>query len=261
MHSTSSSHSSLPASLGFAALGLLSLGLAVAPARAQTQDLFVPNLYGGTISRFAGTGPGTFSTTAIPLSGGLSYPAGLAFDSRGNLFVANSAGSDSITEFAFTPGAGATPGTFGTATMLTGGGLAEPNGLAFDASGNLFTSNLLGTTITEFAFNSNTGTFGTGVAAATGLNSPAGLAFDAQGDLFVGSFYGGTITKLAAGATPGTFRTGTVVATDLNGPVFLSFGLLPSAPVPESSTTVSLGLLLALGMGGMVVAARKRRKA
>jgi hypothetical protein len=360
MHSTSSSHSSLPASLGFAALGLLSLGLAVAPARAQTQDLFVPNLYGGTISRFAGTGPGTFSTTAIPLSGGLSYPAGLAFDSRGNLFVANSAGSDSITEFAFTPGAGATPGTFGTgkvvlnggglngvtglafdsrgdlfvgnahgnsitefaagntlgtfgagtvaltggglsypiglafdsrgdlfaangnsnsitefaagatpgtfgATSTLSGGLAEPYDLAFDARGNLFTSNVLGTTITEFAFTpgagSAPGTFGAGTVAATGLNSPAGLAFDVSGDLFVGSYGGGTITKFAAGATPGTFGTGKVVETGLSSPAYLAFGPLPSAPVPEASTTVSLGLLLMLGIGGIVMAARKRRKA
>jgi len=35
----------------------------------------------------------------------------------------------------------------------------------------------------------------------------------------------------------------------------------PSAPVPEASTTVSLGLLLLLGMGGMVVAARRRKTA
>ena len=34
-----------------------------------------------------------------------------------------------------------------------------------------------------------------------------------------------------------------------------------TAPVPEASTTVSLGLLLALGMGGTVMAARKTRKA
>lgn len=33
------------------------------------------------------------------------------------------------------------------------------------------------------------------------------------------------------------------------------------APVPEASTTVSFGLLLLLGLGGMVVAARKRRRA
>ncbi len=33
------------------------------------------------------------------------------------------------------------------------------------------------------------------------------------------------------------------------------------APVPEASTTVSLGLLLALGLGGMVVAAKRKKKA
>jgi len=31
------------------------------------------------------------------------------------------------------------------------------------------------------------------------------------------------------------------------------------APMPEASTTVSLGLLLALGMGGLVVAGRRRK--
>ena len=34
-----------------------------------------------------------------------------------------------------------------------------------------------------------------------------------------------------------------------------------TAPVPEASTTVSLGLLLALGMGGMVVAAKRKKRA
>ena len=32
-----------------------------------------------------------------------------------------------------------------------------------------------------------------------------------------------------------------------------------AAPVPEGSTTVSLGLLLALGMGGLVVAGKRRK--
>ena len=40
---------------------------------------------------------------------------------------------------------------------------------------------------------------------------------------------------------------------------FLAFGPITPLAVPESSTTISLGLLLALGMGGVVVA-RKRRK-
>ena len=37
--------------------------------------------------------------------------------------------------------------------------------------------------------------------------------------------------------------------------------LTTPAPVPEASTTVSLGLLLALGLGGMVVAAKRKKAA
>ena len=40
-----------------------------------------------------------------------------------------------------------------------------------------------------------------------------------------------------------------------------NISVTPNAPVPEASTTVSLGLLLALGMGGLVVAARRKKRA
>ena len=100
--------------------------------------------------------------------------------------------------------------------------------------------------------------------AALGLAALASSA-QAQGDLFAasssatGANSGNSITKFAAGAAPG--GTGTVVETGLNSPSFLAFGPLPSAPVPEASTTVSLGLLLVLGLGGAVMAARKKRAA
>ena len=254
MHFPSSSRSSLPASLGLAALGLVSLGLAAAPARAQTQDLFVSNGNAGTISRFAGTGPGTFSTTATTLSG-LNTPQGLAFDGRGDLFAVNSI-SNSITEFA----AGTTPGTFGATSTLSGG-LSGPFGLAVDARGDLFAANNSGSSITEFA-STGAGTFATGTTFATGgtLNRPLGLAFDARGDLFATNVSGNSVTEFASTGA-GTFGAGKTVETGLSQPSFLAFSPLPSAPVPEASTTVSLGLLLALGMGGMVVAARKKRKA
>ncbi len=41
----------------------------------------------------------------------------------------------------------------------------------------------------------------------------------------------------------------------------LEFNGVPAAPVPESSTTVSLGLLLMLGLGGMTAAAKRKRSA
>ena len=45
------------------------------------------------------------------------------------------------------------------------------------------------------------------------------------------------------------------------GPITQTAIFALNAPVPEASTTVSLGLLLMLGMGGVVVAARKKRAA
>ena len=348
-----------------AALGLTAL--APATAHAQTQDLFVSN-GNNTISRFAGTGPGTFSTTGTPVTApSLSSPEELAFDTRGDLFAANSGvGSNTVTEFV----AGNTPGTFGTTTTLSGGGLSEADGVAVDAQGNLFVSNFFDRTattdsITEFA-STGPGTFGVGAIVETGLNGPGALAFDARGDLFAAnlgsrSLVGAdTIIKFAAGATPGTLGTATTIsapnikflsgiAVDTRGDLFaadigtntlmgnnlgtitefavnpatggllpgqiiisglnlpdglafdaggdlfaansggasiLKFALNPamgtfgaaqtvetgfsdalfpafgpSAPVPESSTTVSLSLLLALGLGGVVAAARKKRRA
>ncbi len=289
-------------------LSLAALGLATllpSAARAQTQDLFVTNLGTNTILRYAGTGPGTFSTTATALSdpnGTLDGPTGLAFDARGNLFASN-AGTNTITEFAAgtTPGtfeaattltgvvgtqvlafdargnlfasnganntitefaAGATPGNFGAATRLTGGGLNTPVGLAFDAQGDLFAANTGGTnTITEFAFTPGVGaapgTFAVTTPLSGGLSQPKGLAFDARGDLFATNVGTNTITEFAFNPTTGALGAAQTVETGLSGPRFVAFG--PSAPVPEASTTVSLGLLLALGLGGMVVAGKRRK--
>lgn len=42
---------------------------------------------------------------------------------------------------------------------------------------------------------------------------------------------------------------------------FDNLSLTASAPVPEASTTISLGLMLALGMGGVVLAAKRKKTA
>ena len=51
---------------------------------------------------------------------------------------------------------------------------------------------------------------------------------------------------------------GTYTATDANGNI-TRHGFI-GAPVPEAATTVSLGLLLALGLGGMALSARKKAR-
>jgi DNA-binding beta-propeller fold protein YncE len=71
-------------------------------------------------------------------SAGLSNPQGMAFDSAGNLYVAN---ADANTIERFTPGGAST--VFAT-------GLSHPIGLAFDTAGNLYVVNGFNNTIERF---------------------------------------------------------------------------------------------------------------
>ena len=126
-------------------------------------DLFATNILNGhnSITEFAaGATPGTFGATSTLADPSLNDPDALAFDARGDLFVANKLGGTngqgSITEFAFSAAAG----TFGGAKTFTDPTLISPSGLAFDATGHLFASNVGGGSnnlgsVSEFAVNPN----------------------------------------------------------------------------------------------------------
>jgi hypothetical protein len=92
-------------------------------------------------------------------------PLGLAFNSAGNLFVANDA---DILEF--------TPGGVQSIFATDIGGEAES--LAFDCAGNLFVTSKLQQKIYEVTPDGTVNVFATG----TGTRGP--LAFDSEGDLF-----------------------------------------------------------------------------
>ena len=224
-------------------------------------NLFVVNNAGGSnffgsVTEFAaGATPGTFGAVTTLTDPSLNSPFGLAVNALGSLFVANN-DSGAITDFS----AGAGPGTFG-ATKTLSGSAVQPLGLAFDAHGDLFSATSGGSsgTITEFAAGATPDTFGSPTSFADpSLAIPLGLVFDAQGDLFVANEFNGTITEFGVGASPGTFGPAQVIETGLNGPTFLAIGPPPPA-VPEASTTISLSLLLALGLGGAVAAARRKK--
>ena len=97
--------------------------------------------FGTTVSVFA---PGTATPTSTLT--GLNYPEALAFDSSGNLYVANNADNDTVSVFA--PHA-----TTPTSTLT---GLNGPSALAFDSSGNVYVANLDGDTVSVFAPGSTT---------------------------------------------------------------------------------------------------------
>ena len=68
-----------------------------------------------------------------------------------------------------------------------------------------------------------------------------------------GSSSQGSLTDSGEFATPAT--GGSTVARVISAGSLVATG----APVPEASTTVSFGLLLALGLGGLVIAAKRKK--
>lgn len=193
-------------------------------ASASAQNLFVTatdvstGTPIGTIYQFAAGGvQSTFAS-------GLNGVGGLAFDSTGNLFVADSTvgvnGSLNTTIYKFT--ANGVQSTFAV-------GLHGVGGLAFDSADNLFVADNTGglggsinSTIYEFTPGGVQSTF------AVGLSFPGPLAFDSAGNLFVADDTGGSgkILKFTAAGVQTIFASGffnkpTGVACDSQGNVFV----------------------------------------
>jgi uncharacterized repeat protein (TIGR03803 family)/T5SS/PEP-CTERM-associated repeat protein len=131
-------------------------------------NLYVANTAGGSggagyIEKFRLVG-GVFHSAAFGNSGSvLNYPVGLAFDSAGNLYVADDGLSD-IAKFN-SLGAGA---VFSTDV--------NPEGLAFDSAGNLYEADDSGNIVKFSSTGGVLNSAGT-VFASSGMNQPLFLAF------------------------------------------------------------------------------------
>jgi sugar lactone lactonase YvrE len=152
-------------------------------------NLWIANHENSTLVEFAKSqlGASGSPTPAVTLSddgsGSLSGPIGLAFDASGNLWVASNRDS-TVVEFSasqLTASGGPTPAI---TLSATGGSLDSPEGLAFDASGNLWVTNTSTTghgTVVEFAAN-QLATSGAATPNVTvsgsAIKEPVGLAFD-----------------------------------------------------------------------------------
>jgi DNA-binding beta-propeller fold protein YncE len=141
-------------------------------------DLYVANSSAGNIIKITPSGAQSVYAT------GLGDPTQMAFDSHGNLFVSNGAGNYSIDEVSpsGTVSYFAAANGIGNLSGVGYGDLNDPQGLAFDSSGNLYVANgNSDDNVVEFSPNGTPTVFAT---EATG-SSPHGLAFDSSGDLFV----------------------------------------------------------------------------
>ena len=179
---------------------------------------------------FDATGPGT----NITIVGGTFNAGRGGVGGTGNGSIGGNDGND------FSAGTGVTASVYGGnfeffplgGEGVGGGGVSNPNG------GPTVSFALNGSNVTVF------GTFVTQYFGGTPITTPTTFTSGR------GSFFG----LLAANMGVGQQFSYSIA----NGG---SLTLAPAPAVPEASTMVSFGLLLALSLGGMIVAARRKKQA
>ena len=190
--------------------------------------LFANALSGGT----SGTQPSDTATAAINLAHnpGANVAA---------LYALQTASAP------FQPTLIATPNDFTIVLDFTGGGLAEPSGIAIDASGNAWVSNLAGGSISKF---SSTGAALSPFAGFTGggLDNPRSVAIDRAGNVWVTSLSdlnfsefssAGTALSPSTGFTGGGLSYPLAVAIDGFGNVWIADEYTAPYRVSEFSST------------------------
>ena len=163
-------------------------------------DLYVSARYENAVNVYA---PGSKTPTRT-ITDGIYEPQGLAFDSSGNLYVANS-GSTTGQGCGTNPGSVQVyaPGASSPSYTISGAqGICQPFRLAFDATGNLYVANLSlyggpPGTVTVYGAGSNTLLR----TITNGVTSPWSLALDKAGNLYVANRFTGTVTMYAPNST------------------------------------------------------------
>ena len=180
----------------------------------------------GIITTVAGNGGRGYSGDGgLATNASLSYPAGVAVDAYGNLFIADTSNNRirkvGVNRIITTVAGGGNGYYSGDGGLATNAVLSQPHGVALDAYGNLFIADTdnsrireVGTNgiITTVAGNGSYGYSGDGGAAINAsLSYPRGVAVDAYGNLFIADTWNNRIREV------GVNRIITTVAGGGNG--------------------------------------------
>jgi uncharacterized protein (TIGR03437 family) len=177
----------------------------------------VRKVSGGVITTVAGNGTAGFTgDNASATSAELSNPTGVAVDSSGNLYIADSGNNvvrkvanGTITTFAGSNSVGA--GYSGDGGTATGAQLNNPVGVAVDASGNVYIADA-GNNVVRQVFGGNI------ITAAVGFTHPDGVAVDSSGNLYVADTVARRIVKYFAGVYTTVAGTGQPAFAGDDGP-------------------------------------------
>jgi len=166
----------------------------------------------GLISTIAGTGvPGMAGDNGPAIAAEVNNPTGIAMDGAGNLYIADSSNncvrmlSAATGKLSTIAGTGVL-GYAGDGGLATAAQLNSPNGLAFDAAGNLYISDTsngrvrkvdASGIITTVAGNGTFAYSGDGHAAtAASMNFPWGITASPTGDLYIADLYDHAVRKV-----------------------------------------------------------------
>ena len=213
----------------------------------------------GTITTVAGTGERGFGGDGGPaVQAQLASPFGVAVDSAGNLFIADTLNSrirrldtkGTITTVAGT-GEESFGGDGGPALQAQ---LARPIGIALDGSGNIYLASVFNQrirrvdssgTITTVAGTGTSGFNGDrGPAVRAQLDNPEGVAVDGAGNLYIADRTNNRIRRVDASGTITTIAGGSVSAdgdpadqAQLNNPsgVGSTVPATSTSPIPATS--------------------------
>jgi hypothetical protein len=180
-------------------------------------ELFVAQLGGSNVLRMQFDRRSIASPHGV-ITEGLycSAPRGVAFSSTGELFVTQCCEVSTINRFVFDAAGNAIPNG-----VISGGGLDNPQDLAFSKSGELFVANADANSISRFTFDAAGNTSPNGQITGAMLSGPSGMDFSPWGELFVGNAFapGGvsrwTFDSSGTAKFNGSFTTPSNVVIDI----------------------------------------------
>jgi sugar lactone lactonase YvrE len=210
----------------------------------------------GVVTTFAGLAGSTGSANGTGSGARFNAPWGVACDTSGNIFVADTsnstirkivASSAVVTTLAGTAGSIGTSDGTGTAARFN-----LPQGIACDTSGNIYVADTSNSTIRKIVastavvttlagFPLSTGsTDGTGTAAR--FYAPVGIASDTYGNVYVADTSNSTIRKIIASSAVVTTLAGAALSTgSTDGPGTIARFNTPYAIACDPGGTVYVG--------------------
>ena len=195
-----------------ATLALASAASFLLPALclAQTPPVF-------TVSTIAGTGPpasaGYGGDGYAAISASLNGPASVAFDSKGNMYIADQVNNvirlvTASTGYISTVAGNNTAGYSGDAAQAISAQINTPNSIVVDSKGNYYFSDFSNSVIrtvntagiiSTFAGSQSLGAGYSGdggAATAAALGHPTGIVFDSSGNMYISDYGAGYQTTL-----------------------------------------------------------------